>query len=79
MNFNEAMEFINSFSRSGKKVEDLSRIKQLLDKIGNPQDSLKFIHIAGTNGKGSVLEYCSEILIEAGYTTGQFTSPFMEC
>ncbi len=79
MNFNEAMEFINSFSRSGKKVEDLSRIKQLLDKIGNPQDSLKFIHIAGTNGKGSVLEYCSEILIEAGYKTGQFTSPFMEC
>jgi len=50
MNFDEAMEFINSFSRSGKKVEDLSRIKQLLDKIGNPQDSLKFIHIAGTNG-----------------------------
>ncbi|MGN0621120.1 MAG: bifunctional folylpolyglutamate synthase/dihydrofolate synthase [Porcipelethomonas sp.] len=79
MNFEEAMSFINSFSRTGKKVTDLSRIKNLLDKIGNPQDSLEFVHIAGTNGKGSVLEYCSEALIKSGYKTGQFTSPFMEC
>lgn len=78
MNFDEAMSFISSFTRAGKKVSDLSRIQRLLDKIGNPQNSLKFIHIAGTNGKGSVLEYCSGALIRAGFKTGQFTSPFMK-
>ena len=55
MNFEEAMIYINSFSQSGRKVTDLSRIKKLLNLIGNPQDNLKFVHIAGTNGKGSVL------------------------
>ena len=79
MNFNQAMDFISSFSRLGKKVNDLSRIAELLEKLGNPQDKLKFVHIAGTNGKGSVLELCSNALINAGYKTGQFTSPFMLC
>lgn len=77
MNFEEAMKYINGFSHSGRKVTDLSRIKKLLDLIGNPQDSLKFVHIAGTNGKGSVLEYCSEALIKSGFKTGQFTSPYI--
>ena len=78
MNFEEAMIYINSFSQSGRKVTDLSRIKKLLNLIGNPQDNLKFVHIAGTNGKGSVLEYCSNALINAGYKTGQFTSPYIK-
>ena len=48
----DELEFINSFSHSGKPVKDLSRIKALLSDLGDPQDSLKFVHIAGTNGKG---------------------------
>ena len=44
-------------------------------RLGNPQDKLKFIHIAGTNGKGSVLAYLSTILKKAGYRTGRYVSP----
>lgn len=77
MSFN-AIEYINSFSHTGKKVTDLSRISGLLKRLDNPQNGQKFVHIAGTNGKGSTLEYMSEILIKAGYRTGQFTSPFIE-
>lgn len=78
MNFEETINYINNFSHSGRKVTDLSRIKKLLNLIGDPQNSLKFVHIAGTNGKGSVLEYCSNALINAGYKTGQFTSPYIK-
>ena len=53
----------------------LSRMKVLLDKLGNPQNSLKFIHVAGTNGKGSVCAMTAQILQCAGYQTGLFTSP----
>ncbi len=77
MQFN-AIEYINSFSHTGKKVTDLSRISGLLRRLGNPQKGQKFVHIAGTNGKGSTLEYMSQVLIKAGYKTGQFTSPFIE-
>ena len=75
--FDEAMNFIMSFSRLGKKVNDLSRVKRLIDLIDNPQNGLEFIHIAGTNGKGSVAEMLSEILCDAGIKTGTFTSPYI--
>lgn len=75
--FEKAMEFIMSFSRLGKKVNDLSRVKRLLDMLDNPQDSLKFIHIAGTNGKGSTATMINEILCESGVKTGLFTSPYI--
>ena len=71
------MEFINAFTHSGKPVKDLSRIKRLLDSLGRPQDGLKFVHIAGTNGKGSVAEMFDRIFIAAGLKTGCFTSPFI--
>ncbi len=77
MTFN-AIEYINNFSHTGKKITDLSRISNLLEKLGNPQENQRFVHIAGTNGKGSTLEYMSAIFINAGYKTGQFTSPFIE-
>lgn len=77
MNFIQSMDYINSFSHSGKKVTDLSRIAGLLKLLGNPQKKLKFVHIAGTNGKGSVLEYCSNAYIFSGFKTGQFTSPYI--
>ena len=77
MNFKQAMDYINNFSHSGKRITDLSRISGLLQRLGNPQKSLKFVHIAGTNGKGSVLEYCSNAFINGGIRTGQFTSPYI--
>lgn len=55
----------------------LERIRKLLDLLGNPHKQLKFIHVAGTNGKGSTVAYISQILIESGYKTGQFTSPYI--
>lgn len=77
MNINEAMAFINSYTKSGGRITDLSRARGLMERIGNPEKELKFVHIAGTNGKGSTLEYISNALIESGYRTGQFTSPFI--
>ncbi len=77
MNINEAMDFIGSYSKSGKPVTDLSRARELMECIGNPEKSLKFVHVAGTNGKGSVVEYISNALIYSGHKTGQFTSPFI--
>ena len=72
-----AEKYIHSLGKFGKK-SGLDNIKKLLDVLGNPQDSLKFVHIAGTNGKGSVSNFISQILIESGYKTGLFTSPFIE-
>lgn len=77
MSFN-AVSYVQGFSHSGKRVNDLSRISDLLKRLGNPHKMLKFVHIAGTNGKGSTLEYLSDIFIQAGYKTGQFTSPYIE-
>lgn len=57
----------------------LGRIKNVLAKVGNPQDELKFVHVAGTNGKGSTCNMMSSILTEAGYKTGLFTSPHVTC
>lgn len=56
-------------------VLGLDTIRGLLRELGNPQESLRFIHIAGTNGKGSVLAYTSTILSEAGYRIGRYVSP----
>ncbi|MCR4889399.1 MAG: bifunctional tetrahydrofolate synthase/dihydrofolate synthase, partial [Ruminococcus sp.] len=77
MVINEAIDFINSYTKSGGRITDLSRAEELMKRIGNPEKRLKFVHIAGTNGKGSTLEYISNALIDSGYRTGQFTSPFI--
>ena len=77
MDFNECMEFINSYSKTGGRITDLSRAQELMERIGSPEKKLRFVHIAGTNGKGSTVEYISGILMNAGYRTGQFTSPFI--
>ncbi len=55
----------------------LERIEELLRRMGNPQDKLRFIHVAGTNGKGSVSAYLASVLQAAGYRTGLFTSPYI--
>ena len=55
----------------------LDRIVELLERMGRPQDRLKFVHVAGTNGKGSVCAYVASVLQAAGYRTGLFTSPYI--
>lgn len=55
----------------------LDRTRELLDRMGRPQDKLKFVHVAGTNGKGSVCAYIASVLQAAGYKTGLFTSPYI--
>ena len=62
MNYSEAMNYIESVSKRGS-VLGLDTTRELLRRVGNPQDELSFIHIAGTNGKGSALAFISEILM----------------
>lgn len=79
MQYNEAMEYLASFSHLGAPVQDLSRCAALLVALGNPQDRLRFVHVAGTNGKGSTLTYIACAAQAAGYRVGCFTSPFIHC
>ncbi|MEG0322492.1 MAG: folylpolyglutamate synthase/dihydrofolate synthase family protein [Raoultibacter sp.] len=55
----------------------LDRIRELLDRLGNPQNAFKIVHVAGTNGKGSVCSFTASILVAAGFHTGLFTSPYI--
>ena len=71
MTYKEARVYLDEMSKYGS-VLGLETIRGLLRELGNPQDDLKFIHIAGTNGKGSVLAYTSTILSEAGYRIGRY-------
>ena len=73
MTISETIAYLQQFSKSGKPVKDLSRMQSLLEELGNPQEQLRFVHIAGTNGKGSVVAYGSAAAIAAGIQTGQFT------
>ena len=73
----DAIDKIHEFERFGS-VLGLERMNIILDKLGNPQDELMVIHVAGTNGKGSVCKYIYEVLEAAGYRTGLYTSPFLE-
>ena len=74
MTAEQAVEYIHSITWMGSKP-GLERTQLLLEAMGNPQDSLKFIHIAGTNGKGSTAAMSASILQKAGYKVGLFTSP----
>lgn len=77
MNYEEALAFIHSTEWQGSRP-GLSRITELMEKLGNPQDGIKVIHVAGTNGKGSFCSMLDSVLREAGYKTGLFTSPYIE-
>ena len=76
MNVNEALEYIHSVCWKGM-MPGLGRITTLLEKMGNPHKALKFVHIAGTNGKGSTAAMTASILRKAGYCTGLYTSPYI--
>lgn len=77
MTYNEAIEWMDSrhWSGTGKGIV---RSQELLERLGNPQDKLKFVHVAGTNGKGSVCACLSKILTAAGYQVGLFVSPHLK-
>lgn len=77
MDYTEALEYIHGTLKFGIKL-GLENIKALLQLMGNPHKSLEFVHVAGTNGKGSTVAFISSILMESGYKTGVFTSPYLE-
>jgi dihydrofolate synthase/folylpolyglutamate synthase len=72
----EAIEFLFGLRWHGQKL-GLDTMRELLALLGNPQDGLRFIHIAGTNGKGSVAAMCHSVLLTAGIRTGLYTSPHL--
>lgn len=74
MNYNEALEYVDSLNQYGI-VPGLDSIRELCRRLGNPQERLRFVHIAGTNGKGSTLAYISNVLRCAGYRVGRYISP----
>ena len=80
MEYEEALEFIYYVNKlKSLKTFDgtLKRMRELCKTLGNPQNDLKFVHIAGTNGKGSTASYIFTILLESGYNVGKYTTPFI--
>ena len=76
MNYNDAIEFVHSLSKFGSKP-GLERVSRLVSLAENPHKDLKFIHIAGTSGKGSTASFCASILQSAGLKVGLYTSPYV--
>lgn len=76
MNYQETLKKLHSIPRR-KKEENLDRMTRLISLIGNPHEGMKFIHVAGTNGKGSISRMLEEILYVSGYQAGLFTSPYI--
>lgn len=76
MNYEDSVKYIHSLLKFGMNL-GLRRISALLNELGNPQEKLEFIHVAGTNGKGTTSTMLSSILCAAGKKTGLFTSPYV--
>jgi len=76
MNYQRALEYLESLLRFGIKP-GLERFAELCRRVGNPQDSLRVIHVGGTNGKGSTCAFTSAILRAAGYRVGTYLSPYV--
>ncbi len=77
MTYQEALDSLGAYSKQGAPVKNLSRFQALADALGNPERSIRFIHVAGTNGKGSVSVFVARALSECGYKTVLFTSPYI--
>lgn len=77
MDFNETIIWLEEFQRVGMNL-GLDRIIALVEVLGHPEDKIQTIHVAGTNGKGSVCRYISSVLTSAGYTVGLYVSPHLE-
>ena len=74
MTYDEAMNFIQNTNKFGT-VLGLDSIRELLRRLGNPQEQLRIVHIAGTNGKGSILAFLASVFRESGYRAGRYVSP----
>lgn len=84
MNYNEAVKYIMDIPKFGAIIDGRNKtgndnLMLVMNKLGNPQNSCKSIHIAGTNGKGSTVQFIKNILNEKGYRVGTFTSPHLIC
>ncbi|HML38425.1 MAG TPA: folylpolyglutamate synthase/dihydrofolate synthase family protein [Bacillota bacterium] len=77
MTYQETLDKIHSFQKYGSRL-GLERMARLMELLGDPQERMKVIHVAGTNGKGSVCRYLYSALQENGYRTGLYTSPYLE-
>ena len=77
MTITEALDYLNSFKTYGTKL-GLERMEALCSALGDPQNDVHFVHIAGTNGKGSTASFCYHMLRVAGYNVGLFTSPYIQ-
>lgn len=76
MEYSSVTAFINKAQKFGSRL-DLTRIEKLCAILGHPEKRCRFVHIAGTNGKGSTSVFIENILVDAGYKTGLFTSPYI--
>ena len=75
MNYQESREYIDRVTREIPSVLGLDHMRELMKRLGNPQDDLKFVHVAGTNGKGSVIAFLYSALSRSGYRIGRYVSP----
>ena len=75
MDYQQSRAYVKDADRYAGGALDLTNIKELMKRLGNPQDQLKYVHVAGTNGKGSVIAYLYTTLSEAGYRVGRYISP----
>lgn len=75
MDYQQSRAYIRDAEQYAGGAMDLINIKELMKRLGNPQDQLKYIHVAGTNGKGSVIAYLYTTLMKAGYHVGRYISP----
>jgi len=76
MSYEKTLKWLNGFQKLGIKP-GLNRIRNLMDKLGDPHDKYEVIHVAGTNGKGSVCRFLESMLVSEGYRVGVYTSPHM--
>ena len=76
MTYDETVDYIESIPKFTTKTS-LDHTRRILDRLGHPEEGMKIIHVAGTNGKGSVCAYLNSMLVEGGYKVGLFTSPHL--
>ena len=75
MDYQESREYIDRVTREIPSVLGLDHMREMMKRLGHPQDDLKYVHVAGTNGKGSVIAFLYSVLSEAGYRVGRYVSP----
>ena len=76
MNYEEAIAYIEEIPKFTKKNKQ-SHTRDCLNRLGNPDRNFDVIHVAGSNGKGSVCAFTASVLLDAGYQVGLFTSPHL--